>query len=81
MEIISWIGNTLLALCGLPLAWEAYKTKKSVVPTLFYFCWLLGEIFVITYVIYLREWSLFFNYFCNIIFLSVVGYYKFKKEN
>jgi lipid-A-disaccharide synthase-like uncharacterized protein len=80
MEIISWLGNLFLALCGLPLAIEAIRKKTSVVPTLFYFTWLIGEMLVFVYTVYLSEWSLVFNYSCNIMFLAIVGYYKFKRN-
>lgn len=79
MEIISWIGSFLLAICGLPIAIDAYKKKSSDINTLFLITWFLGEIFTATYVIYKNEQALSFNYLSNIVFISIVCYYKFRR--
>jgi len=76
MEELAWIGNLLLALCGLPLMIEAIQKKKSVVSTPFYLTWFLGELFVLVYAFHLGKLPLIFNYISNVAFLAVVGYYK-----
>ena len=81
MEIISWIGSFLLAICGLPIAWEAYKTKRSDISTSFLVLWGLGEILTAIYVIYKQENALTFNYLSNILFIAVVVYYKFRRRS
>ena len=81
MEIISWIGSILLAICGLPLAYDAYKTKTSNISTIFLVLWGLGELFTLIYVIAKEENALTFNYFSNIVFIGIIVYYKFKKKD
>ena len=79
MENIGWIGSLLLALCGLPQAIESYKTKSSEGLTWgFISMWFVGEILTVIYIIPKWHWPLIFNYTANIIFLSVILYYKIK---
>lgn len=79
METIGWIGSILLAFCGLPQAWESWKTKSSAGLTWgFLLMWGLGEIFTIIYIIPKWHWPLIFNYTANIIFISIILYYKIR---
>ena len=79
MEIIGWLGSILLAFCGLPQAIESYKTKSSEGLTWgFLFMWFVGEIFTIIYILPQMVLPLLFNYTANIIFLSIIIYYKIK---
>jgi uncharacterized protein with PQ loop repeat len=79
MEIIGWIGGILLAFCGLPQAIESYKTKNSDGLTWgFLIMWGVGELFTIVYIIPKWHWPLIFNYTANIIFISIIVYYKIK---
>lgn len=79
MEYIGWIGSILLAFCGLPQAWESYKTKSSAGLTWgFIGMWFMGEIFTVIYIIPKWHWPLIFNYTANIIFLSIIIYYKIR---
>ena len=81
METIGWLGSILLAFCGLPQAWESYKTKSSEGLTWgFILMWFMGEIFTVIYIIPKWHWPLIFNYTANIIFLSVIIYYKIKPK-
>ena len=81
METIGWIGSILLAFCGLPQAIESYKTKNSNGLTWsFLIMWGVGEIFTIIYIIPKWHWPLIFNYISNIIFISVIVYYKIKPK-
>lgn len=81
METIGWIGSLLLAFCGLPQAWESYKTKNSDGLTWsFLLMWGVGEIFTIIYIIPKWHWPLIFNYTANIIFISIIVYYKIKPK-
>jgi len=79
MEILSWIGSFLLAICGAPIAYDAYKNKRSDISTAFIMLWFFGELFTLIYVVYKQENALTFNYFSNIMFIGVVIYYKFLK--
>lgn len=82
MEIIGWIGSILLAFCGLPQAIESYKTKSSAGLTWgFLLMWFVGEIFTIIYIIPKWHWPLLFNYTANVIFLSIILWYKIKPGN
>ena len=77
MEIIGWIGGILLAFCGLPQAIESSKTGKSDGLTWgFLIMWGVGELFTIVYIIPKWHWPLIFNYTANIIFISIIAYYK-----
>jgi len=79
MDSIGWIGSILLAFCGLPQAWESFKTKKSDGLTWgFLLMWGIGEIFTIIYIIPKWHWPLIFNYTANILFISVIVFYKIK---
>lgn len=79
METIGWLGSILLAFCGLPQAIESYKTKNSDGLTWgFISMWFVGEILTVIYIIPKWHWPLIFNYTANIIFLSVILYYKIK---
>ena len=77
MEIIGWLGSILLAFCGLPQAIESYKTKSSEGLTWgFIGMWFFGEILTIIYILPQMVLPLIFNYTANIIFLSIIIYYK-----
>lgn len=81
MELIGWIGGILLAFCGLPQAVESYKTKNSDGLTWgFLIMWGVGELFTIVYIIPKWHWPLIFNYTANIIFISIIVYYKIKPK-
>lgn len=82
MEYIGWIGGVLLAFCGLPQAIESFKTKNSDGLTWgFLIMWGLGELFTIVYVVPKWHWPLIFNYTANIVFISIITYYKIKPKN
>jgi uncharacterized protein with PQ loop repeat len=81
MEYIGWIGSILLAFCGLPQAIESFKTKNSDGLTWgFLIMWGVGELFTIIYIIPKWHWPLIFNYTANIIFISIIVYYKIKPK-
>jgi len=77
METIGWLGSILLAFCGLPQAIESYKTKSSEGLTWgFIAMWFIGEILTFIYILPKMDLPLLFNYTANIIFLSIIIYYK-----
>lgn len=79
METIGWIGSLLLAFCGLPQAWESWKTKSSAGLTWgFIGMWFMGELCTFAYIIPKMDWPLLFNYSANIIFLIIIIYYKIR---
>lgn len=82
MEIIGWIGSILFAVCGLPQAIECYKAGHSRgLSWAFLLCWFGGEVFTIIYIFPKADYPLLFNYALNMVFLSVMLYYKIKPRN
>jgi len=79
MELIGWLGGIMLALCGIPLAWESFKQKHSNgISNMFLIMWLIGELMMFAYVLPKHDMPLLFNYSINIVCLAVVVRYKFK---
>ena len=77
METIGWLGSILLAFCGLPQAVESYKTKSSEGLTWgFIAMWFVGEILTFIYILPKMDLPLMFNYTANIIFLSIIIFFK-----
>lgn len=77
MENIGWIGSILLAFCGLPQAIESIKTKSSEGLTWgFIGMWFIGEICTFIYILPKMDLPLLLNYTANIIFLSIIIFYK-----
>lgn len=79
LSAMGWLGNVLLALCGLPSAIISIKQGNSnhisgwlLVP------WYLGELLVALQVTLLGQNSLQFNYFSNIVLLTIIVYYKLR---
>lgn len=80
LEIIGWIGAIAFAVCGAPQAWQSYKTKTAEgVSSLFLYLWLIGEIATIIYVIPKGHLPLLFNYLANLVFISIILYYKVRR--
>ena len=77
MDNIGWLGSIMLAMCGLPQAWESWKTKSSAGLTWgFILLWFTGEILTFVYIIPKMDLPLLVNYSANIIFLIVIIYFK-----
>jgi uncharacterized protein with PQ loop repeat len=77
MESLGWLGSILMAFCGLPQAIESIRTKSSEGLTWgFIGMWFLGEILTFIYILPKMDLPLLFNYTANIIFLSIIIYYK-----
>lgn len=80
MSEIGWIGSILLSFCGLPQMILSIKNRRTDgVSSWFLWLWFLGEIFTFIYVLSLTVVSiqLITNYSLNIIFLTVIIYYKY----
>lgn len=79
MESVGWLGGVLLAACGLPQAIKSYRQKHSFGLSIwFLLMWLLGEAFVLIYVLPKGHWPLIFNYTANIFLVIVILYYKLR---
>jgi len=81
IDTIGWIGNILLAFCGAIEACKAIYYKRSATPWALLIPWLLGEIFAIIPALFeLNKDYLTFNYVANIVFISIIIYYKLKEN-
>jgi uncharacterized protein with PQ loop repeat len=79
-EAIGWIGAALLAFCGLPQAVQSWRTGSSAgVSWGFITMWGIGEILTLAYVAPMSEWPLIVNYTANIVFVSVMGFYRLRR--
>lgn len=78
--MIAWIGNFLLAVCGLPQAYKSYKDGHSNgISWGFIIMWTVGEVCTLVYLLTeLQSLPLILNYSVNGLFCSVIIYYKFK---
>lgn len=78
--MIGWIGSACLALCGLPMVIKTYKEgHANGVSLYFLLLWFIGEVLSLIYSLDKDVLPLLFNYGFNILFISIVLYYKLKK--
>jgi uncharacterized protein with PQ loop repeat len=79
MEFIGWIGGFCLAVCALPQAIKVFKEKNADGTShAMLWLWMFGEVFTLTYVVFEKfSYPLLINYSLNIIFVSVIFYYKY----
>jgi uncharacterized protein with PQ loop repeat len=79
LEIFGWLGSVLLAFCGLPQAIESYQNKNSDGLTWgFLLMWGFGEVFTFVFIFPTMMLPLVFNYTANLIFISIILYYKIR---
>lgn len=79
--MIGWLGSILLSICGLPQAIQCVKQKHADgVNWCFLGFWGSGEVFTLWYILSKEslDFPLILNYGLNIIFISIIVYYKFK---
>lgn len=79
-EILGWVGALMLAVCAVPQAWLSIKQGHARgVSNGLLALWLFGEAFTLAYILKLPElnWPLICNYAANIVFVSVIIWYKF----
>jgi uncharacterized protein with PQ loop repeat len=77
LEAMGWIGSALLAFCGLPQAIESWRHGRSDGVTWGLLAmWGAGEVLTLCYILPRMELPLIFNYVANLLFLSVITYYK-----
>lgn len=77
-EISGWLGSMLFAISAIPQAIHSFKTKQSEGVTWgLLLLWFFGEIFTLIYVLPKDDvLPLLMNYMLNIVFISVILYYK-----
>jgi uncharacterized protein with PQ loop repeat len=79
LEFIGWLGGICFAICGAPQAWQSFKSGNSRDITWgFLILWTVGEILTLIYTIPKGLGPLIFNYTLNLIFLSIIIYYKIR---
>lgn len=77
METIGYIGSLLLGFCGLPTVIESIVRKKCDISYSLIIPWFSGEIICLIYTIYKLGYNpLLWNYIANIIFITIMIYYK-----
>ena len=78
MEIVGWIGSSLLAFCALPEFISSLVTKKSKTPLTLLLPWLIGEILCAIYGTANLGIAnpLVMNYYVNVVLVSVILKYR-----
>lgn len=75
-----WLGSICLAICGAPAAYKVYKERHArglSGPSIA--LWWLGEVLTLIYIVPQLNWPLIANYATNLVFVSVLVYYKIKE--
>lgn len=83
IEIVGWVGSILFAFCGLPQAIHSWKEKNSNgITYCFLLMWSAGEIMTFIYVFQKTDVApLLLNYAANMLFLSVIIWFKVFPKN
>lgn len=80
MEIIGYCSGILLALCGLPEAIKSYRTKRCDIGWGMLSIWLVGEVGLTIYELNTLAVPRLVNYGLNIVFVSIMMYYKLRRD-
>jgi len=73
---LGWVGNLLLAGCGVPAAIYAVWNQQSEVAMVLLVPWFAGEVITLLYIaLSTRQAPLIVNYVVNIICITVMMYY------
>lgn len=76
VSTLGWVGNLLLAGCGVPAAVHAIWTGYSGVSMVLLVPWFLGEVITLLYIaLSTRQAPLMVNYSVNIACILVMMYY------
>ena len=78
MDLIGYVSGILLALCGLPEALRSIKNKRCDIGWGLLLMWLGGELGLLIYELKTMDIPRLINYSCNILFISVMIWYKLK---
>ena len=74
IETVGWLGSFLLGICGVPLAWDAWRNGVAPGYVFLYIC-LVGELCIIVYTPW-KHVPLHLNYVFNCICLVITIYCK-----
>lgn len=70
------VGSILLALCGFPEAYSAWRRKECHIGWGMLGMWLAGEILLSIFAIQTKQYVLLINYFTNLTFIVIMIRYK-----
>ncbi len=80
METIGFIGSILLGVCGIPEVVRTIKDNKCHLGWNFLLLWFGGELFMLMYVIPMKDIPLLFNYIFNFALVAIMLFYKLKNK-
>ncbi len=80
MEVIGWIGGIFLSLCAVPEMLRAIKHKQCYIGHGMLFLWGVGEVCLFIYEFKTMAYARMINYLFNIICISILYYYKLRKQ-
>lgn len=76
-EVLAWVGATCFAFSAVPQVVLCYQTKNADgISWGLLSLWMTGEISLFLYILPERKYALLVNYVFNIIFLSIIIFYK-----
>lgn len=81
--MLGWVGSIMLALCGLPQALQCIREGHARgLNLLFLSLWTSGEILTLIAIVNDANglWYLLGNYGTNLLFLSIIWYFKLKSK-
>ena len=78
METIGFIGSILLGVCGIPEVVRTIKDNKCHLGWNFLLLWFGGELFMLTYIIPMKDFPLLLNYVFNTALVAIMLFYKIK---
>ncbi len=74
-DILGTVGSWMLALCALPAAYSAWKTKEAHYNRPFLLLWFWGEVLLLWYTILTGQLLLIPNYVLNIVAIGIIWRY------
>ena len=80
LETVGIVGSVCLALCGVPLVLEAWRTGKCSYAWWFLILWIVGEAATLIYTGFRGEWILWLNYIPNLLCLIILFFYNQNSE-
>lgn len=73
-DILEWVGSVAFALCAVPSAWVAWRTRSVGIPDGTLALWFVGESSMMVWAALHSHWVLLcVNYFPNFLCLVLVG--------
>lgn len=78
LDAIGFIGSTLLAVCGIPEVVRTIRGNKCHLGWNFLLLWFGGELFMLAYIIPMKDLPLLLNYVFNTALVSIMLFYKIK---